>query len=77
MRDVIDNSVKAAAKQRGKFPTGAVVMYGNEFSGWMDRLRDPNHWMPGCVAVLDDGSAYVARGGNDYDGAQEWVPANA
>lgn len=73
----VSDSIKSAAKQRGKLPTGAVVMYGNKFSGWMDRLRDPNHWMPGCVAVLDDGSAYVARGGNDYDGAQEWVPANA
>ncbi len=70
-------SIKAAAKARIERPTGVVVMYQAEVSGWMDRLRDPQHWMPGCVAVLADGSAFVARGGNDYDGAQEWVPANA
>lgn len=73
---IVTSAIKSAAKLRGKYPAGAIVMHGAAFSGWMNCLRDPGHWVPGCVAVLPDGSAYVARGGNDYDGAQQWVPAN-
>lgn len=35
---------------------GVVVVYQGEVSGWVDRLRDPGSWQPGCVAV-DEGGA--------------------
>jgi hypothetical protein len=53
---------------------GVVVIFEGEVAGWMDTLRDPNHWMPGCIAVDVDGNTWLATGGNDYDGATHWDP---
>jgi len=51
---------------------GVVVVYGDEVQGWVNELRDPQHWTPGCIAITEDGTCYEARGGNDYDGADHW-----
>jgi hypothetical protein len=51
---------------------GVVVIFENEVTGWMNELRDPQHWMPGCIAVDVDGNTWLATGGNDTDGATHW-----
>lgn len=52
---------------------GVVVIYNGEVAGWMDRLRDPEHWCPGCLAVSKRGGVWRAHHGDDYTGAREWV----
>ena len=68
------------APRVGRNDVGPVLALGK------DKGRDDEDGVPIELGqVLDppkrlllqaDGSAFVARGGNDYDGAQEWVPAN-
>lgn len=70
-------AVKVAAKLRTKYPSGAIVIFKGRFAGWMNELRSPDHWEPGCVAVLPDGSAHLAEGGNAYDGAARWTATPA
>ena len=55
----------------------AVVNKQGLVAGWMDMLRSPNHWEPGCIAVMDDGTCYVARGGDAYHGADLWDRVSA
>ena len=54
--------------------TGVVVVCDGEIAGWMDRLRDPQHWVPQCVAVDADGATYTAVGGDAQSGARKWRP---
>jgi hypothetical protein len=56
------------------YHTGIVVIYDGDISGWMNELRDPQHWMPGCIAVDVDGNTWLATGGNEADGATNWDP---
>ncbi len=51
---------------------GVVVVHDGEVSGWVNELRNPESWVPGCVAVDSDGNQFKAVGGNDYDGADYW-----
>lgn len=51
-----------------------VVNRAGEACGWMDCLRNPENWEPGCTAVDVEGREWVATGGDDYNGASEWVP---
>ncbi|OQW67456.1 MAG: hypothetical protein BVN35_20335 [Proteobacteria bacterium ST_bin11] len=53
---------------------GVVVVFNDEISGWMNELRDAQHWMPGCIAIDSTGNEWIATGGNDYDGATVWNP---
>lgn len=64
----IANTYRNETGRRG----GVVVIYDGQVSGWMNELRDPQHWCPGCIAVDQDGNQWQAVGGNDYDGANEW-----
>lgn len=52
---------------------GVVVIYSARVTGRMDALRDPQHWQPGCYAVTCEGDVYEAVGGDDYNGAQQWI----
>lgn len=52
--------------------TGVVLIHAGTAYGWKDALRNPEHEMPGNVAVDADGCVYRACGGNDYDGAERW-----
>jgi hypothetical protein len=38
-------------RQESKRTGGLVVVYRGDVQGWIDTLRDPQNWMPGCVAV--------------------------
>ena len=51
---------------------GVVVFNGTEPQSWVDDLRDPHHWQPGCIAVDGQGQHWIATGGNKRDGAKRW-----
>lgn len=53
---------------------GGVVIINKhgEPCGWTNKLRDPQSWEPGCIAVEENGNCWTAIGGNDYDGATYW-----
>lgn len=53
---------------------GVVVIFKGQAAGWMDSLRDPQGWEPGCFAVDADGNQWQAAGGDSYSGAEAWQP---
>lgn len=68
----------AAAQYRRDYPglEGGVVLVSNGAAyGWKDALRDPQSECPGVYAVDADGRVFVAKGGNNYDGAKRWEGA--
>lgn len=56
---------------------GVVLIWRGSHYGWKDCLRDPQHERPGALAVDTENRVYEARGGNDHDGAREWVEVTA
>lgn len=53
--------------------SGVVLIFDGVAYGWKDSLRDPQHERPGAIAVDIFCNEYIATGGNDYDGAKEWI----
>ena len=51
---------------------GVVVIWAEIIQGWVRELPKAKDWVPGCVAVSEDGACYKAVGGNDSDGAEYW-----
>lgn len=49
---------------------GYVIIFKGKVAGWMDKLRNPEHWQAGCVAVAENG-------GNYNSGAESWQPSEA
>jgi hypothetical protein len=56
---------------------GVALICDGKAYGWKNYLRDPQHEIPGVLAVSGDGRVYEARGGNEQDGAAEWVEVHA
>lgn len=54
------------------YTDGVVVIFDGAVNGWVDELRDPNHWAPDCIAVNTQGELWIAAGGNAHDGAARW-----
>jgi len=54
-----------------------VIIHKRKVQGWVNELRDPQHWCPGCLAIDTVGKQWRAVGGNDYDGAAEWQPIDS
>ena len=52
---------------------GVGVIFNGEVQGWVDELRDPHHWVAGCIAIDTDGNEYIALLGTEYDGADRWM----
>lgn len=70
------NSIESkslAFKARHDLTGGFVLFWKGEAYCWKDRLRDPQTERPGAIAVDDFGNVYKAEGGNDYDGAKNWL----
>jgi len=55
--------------------TGVVLIWDGKVYGWKSELRYPGHERPGAFAVGVAGNVWIARGGNDRDGALVWAPA--
>lgn len=53
---------------------GVIVLFRGEVQGWVNELRNPEHWQPGCVAVDEQGRTWTTIAGNEYDGALMWLP---
>ena len=64
-----------AAKWREQYgyTGGVVVIFGGEVQGWVNELRNPEQWQPGCVAIDEQGQQWIAVGGNARDGAERWA----
>ncbi len=56
----------------GQYAGGVVVIYQGEVQGWLNELRTPQSWAPGCIAVDAQCNQWQAVGGNAYDGAAGW-----
>jgi hypothetical protein len=57
-----------------RYQGGLVIVSDGEATGWINQLRDPNHWEPGVIAVDEHGNQYQAIGGDSYNGATSWQP---
>lgn len=53
---------------------GVVVVADGEVQSWVNELRDPQHWKPGCVAIAEDGRTWTTIAGDEQDGALMWLP---
>jgi hypothetical protein len=42
-------------------------------AGWSNELRNPERWVPGCIALNEDGKLWEAKGGDEWYGADAWV----
>lgn len=52
---------------------GYVLLYAGRGFGWVADLNQPQKAIPGVVAVGEDGSIFVAQGGNFWRGAKRFV----
>jgi hypothetical protein len=52
---------------------GVGVLFKGEVQGWVNKLRNPEHWQPGCVAVDEDGHTWTTIAGSERDGALMWL----
>jgi hypothetical protein len=58
-----------------KFNTsGVIVLFEGNVQSWVNTLRNPEHWQPGCVAIDEGGGSWTAIAGNQGDGALMWLP---
>ncbi|MBN3785557.1 hypothetical protein [Burkholderia sp. Ac-20353] len=53
---------------------GVVVIFDGEVQSWVNELRNPDHWQPGCIAIAEDGRTWTAIAGTERDGALMWLP---
>lgn len=53
---------------------GVVVLFEGKVQGWVNELRNPEHWRPGCIAVDEQGRTWTTIAGNDQNGALMWLP---
>ena len=53
---------------------GVVILCDGEVQGWVNILRNPEHWRPGCIAVDDLDQIWITTGGDEWYGAREWQP---
>jgi hypothetical protein len=53
---------------------GVIVLFDGKVQSWVNELRNPEHWQPGCVAVDEEGRTWTAIAGNESDGSLMWLP---
>jgi len=59
-------------KETGEGMQGYVIFFDGEISGWTVALHYPKSWTPGCIAIGPENEQFVARGGDEYNGADHW-----
>uniref|UniRef100_E6XH07 Antirestriction protein ArdR n=1 Tax=Shewanella putrefaciens (strain 200) TaxID=399804 RepID=E6XH07_SHEP2 len=73
----MDNYLKIAQIWRSHQPSdrtaGVVLIWQNKVYGWKDSLRDASHERPGVIAVDADDHIFIAEGGDEQNGAKQWV----
>lgn len=55
---------------------GVIIIHDGEVQSWVNKLRNPEHWKPGCIAIDEAGSTWTAVVGSDEAGALMWLPCN-
>ena len=50
-----------------------MVVFDGRAASWMNELRDPQHWEPGCIG-MDEAGNTSATGGDPQNGATRWMP---
>ena len=55
---------------------GVIVIYQGEVQGWVNELRNPEHWVSGCTAIDERGRTWTAIAGDDNNGALLWLPSH-
>jgi len=60
-------------QETGRVGRGGVVLFNGEVQGWVNTLRNADHWQPGCIAVGEDGRTRTTIAGNDRAGALMWL----
>jgi hypothetical protein len=55
---------------------GVIVIYEGEVNSWVDKLRNPEHWVPGCIAIDEAGNSWMTIAGTARDGSLMWLPRN-
>ena len=77
MTTMIDN-MAAARRWREQWGYvgrgGIIVLFDGEVQSWVNQLRNPEHWQPGCIAVDEEGKSWSTIAGNQRDGALMWLP---
>lgn len=53
---------------------GVIVLFGGEVQSWVNELRNPESWRPGCVAVDEEGRTWTTVVGTDQNGSLMWLP---
>lgn len=53
---------------------GVIIIFGGTADAWMNQLRNPERWQPGCVAVDESGKTWTAFAGDEQNGALMWLP---
>ncbi|AEA66043.1 hypothetical protein [Burkholderia gladioli] len=71
---MIDDSRRYREQEALLGKGGVVVFFQGEIQGWVNKLRNPEHWQAGCIAVDEQGLSWTAIAGTEYDGALMWLP---
>lgn len=53
---------------------GLIILFRGEVQSWVNQLRNPERWVPGCIAIDEAGNSWVTIAGNEKDGALMWLP---
>lgn len=53
---------------------GVIVVLDGEVQSWVNELRNPVYWQPGCIAVDEEGKTWTTIAGNEHEGALMWLP---
>lgn len=72
--DEIKTAAQAWREEQGYVGRGGViVVFQGEAQGWVNELRNPDHWVAGCIAVAEDGGSWTALCGTERGGALMWL----
>ena len=55
---------------------GVVIVYESTIVGWRDKLRNPEDFCPGCIAVSSSSEVWESFGGDCGMGAESWLKCN-
>jgi hypothetical protein len=52
---------------------GVIVFFDGDLCGWVNELRDPHLWRPGCIAIDEFGNQFKSVGGTAESGSHDWL----
>lgn len=71
----LESAASSWRKQNGYVGRGGVVvLHEGKVQSWVNVLRNPEHWAPGCIAIDEAGKSWITIAGTERDGALMWLP---